>query len=1275
MNAWNLRANEIFMQAIGLASPGERRSYIEEACSGDAGLRTQAEALLKAIEQAGSFLEVPAAPPTAVVERSASAEAPGAVIGPYRLLERIGEGGMGEVWMVEQREPMQRKVALKIIKAGMDTKQVVARFEAERQALALMDHPNIAKVFDAGATDSGRPYFVMELVKGTPITTYCDQHRLTLRQRLELFLPLCQAIQHAHQKGIIHRDIKPSNVLIVPFDGRPVPKIIDFGVAKAIGQRLTERTLYTGFGSVVGTLEYMSPEQAELNTQDIDTRSDIYTLGVLLYELLTGTTPLGHERVTDAAFVEMLRLVREEEPPKPSTRLSDSKETLVSIAEHRHTEPARLPKLVRGELDWIVMRALEKDRTRRYETASSLARDIERYLHDEPVEACPPTVGYRLRKLVRRHRGPVLAVGLVVLALLAAVVALAVGTALIRREQLQTRWQRDLAEERAVTLNRQLYINRVNLAYRECLANNIGVAEQLLDQCPVSRRGWEWDYTRTLCHQESMTMRSEVEEADRETVDVSRPALAIAPDGRRIASTSGSMVILWDPGTGREVGRLRGSVPYFCVAFRPDGRWLAAGGRAGGKGLVTLWDVASGKVVRTLIIRNADTVWSLAFSPDGRRLASSTAAQLPETKVWDVEDGQELASFHVERRWGTQGLAFSPDGRRIALVLNWRRSVLLLDAATGAELGSLVARTDTGLNAVAFSPDGRRIAAACGDGTVVLWDAEAMSFVRLFRGHTNPVREVAFSPDGRRIASASDDSAVRLWEVASGREVAALRGHPWGVLSVRFGPDGSWLASTGWDRTIKVWDVAAQGDSLTLTGNRGWAFRTQYAPDGRLVTGGFGVVSVRDPATGQTLRAISMSGGGVQGLALSPDGRRVAAARELLETFDLWDTGDRRHLATFRGHAGRVGGLAFHPDGRRIASASDDSTVRLWDAATGRELRSLRGHPGGAFAVAFSPDGRRLASIGWDGTVRVWDPETRAELRVLRGVVHRADGAFRNNFGNAVAFSPDGLRLAAASDDGRVMVWDAETGAPVLTLSGYGFEVNAVAFDPRGRRIATASEDGLIRLWDAVTGEEVFTLRGHKEGVLGVTFSPDGMQIASASKDMTVKIWDSAQPSPEVLRRRREHNLAEARRDEAMRFNSASWQIAASPDRPEEAYTRALRDGEAASQLIPEDGVILNTLGVAQYRAGRFARALETLMRSDALNSASVGRSIPADLAFIAMAHHRLGHRAEAREALSRLRAAMKQSQWREDRESQGFVREAEALILDAAFPTDPFAH
>src|SRR5205807_1627387 len=349
------------------------------------------------------------------------AERPGTVIGPYKLLQQIGEGGMGTVFMAEQTQPVQRKVALKVIKAGMDSQQVVARFEAERQALAMMDHVNIARVFDGGATENGRPYFVMELVHGIPITKYCDDHHLTPRERLDLFVPVCQAIQHAHQKGIIHRDIKPSNVMVTLYDGKPVPKVIDFGVAKATEQKLTERTLFTQYGTMVGTLEYMSPEQAEMSALGVDTRSDIYSLGVLLYELLTGSTPLSRQRMKEAAYAEILRMIKEEEPPKPSTRLSDSGEALASISVNRHMEPAKLTKLVKGELDWIVMKTLEKDRNRRYETANGFGQDIQRYLADEPVQAGPPSAGYRLRKGGRKHRRPLAAATVVSLALLAGV--------------------------------------------------------------------------------------------------------------------------------------------------------------------------------------------------------------------------------------------------------------------------------------------------------------------------------------------------------------------------------------------------------------------------------------------------------------------------------------------------------------------------------------------------------------------------------------------------------------------------------------------------------------------------------------------------------------------------------------------------------------------------------------------------------------------------------------------------------------------------------------
>jgi serine/threonine protein kinase/Flp pilus assembly protein TadD len=387
--------------------PQERGAYLDQVCGADALLRQRAEQFLSAQGEIGSFLESGAVPLEATIDEPIT-ERPGTIIGAYKLMEQLGEGGMGLVFVAEQQHPVRRKVALKVIKPGMDTRQVVARFEAERQALALMDHPNIAKVHDGGTAPSGRPYFVMELVKGVPITEICDQNQIAVRERLELFLDVCQAVQHAHQKGIIHRDIKPTNVLVVSDDGKPLVKVIDFGVAKAVGQQLTDKTIYTQLTQLVGTPLYMSPEQAGESALDIDTRSDIYSLGVLLYELLTGTTPFDRERFKQAGYEEMRRIIREEEPPRPSTRLSTMGQAASTVSAQRKSEPKKLSQLLRGELDWIVMKALEKDRNRRYETASAFAADVQCYLHDEPVQACPPSTWYRFGKFVRRNRAALL---------------------------------------------------------------------------------------------------------------------------------------------------------------------------------------------------------------------------------------------------------------------------------------------------------------------------------------------------------------------------------------------------------------------------------------------------------------------------------------------------------------------------------------------------------------------------------------------------------------------------------------------------------------------------------------------------------------------------------------------------------------------------------------------------------------------------------------------------------------------------------------------------
>jgi tetratricopeptide (TPR) repeat protein len=449
MNVQQDKAKSIFVNALEIASAPARRAYVEAQCGTDEALRREVQDLLQCHERMGAFLNPPTPAPAATVDDPIS-ERPGTVIGPYKLLEQIGEGGFGVVFLAEQQEPIRRKVALKILKPGMDTRQVIARFEAERQALAIMDHPSIAKVLDGGQTSSGRPYFVMDLVKGLPITDYCDQNQLTPRERLELFVCVCQAVQHAHQKGIIHRDIKPSNVLVTLHEGTPLVKIIDFGIAKALGQQLTDKTLFTGLAQMIGTPLYMSPEQAAPSNVDVDTRSDIYSLGVLLYELLTGTTPFDKERFKEAGYDEMRRIIREEEPPRPSRRISTLGQAATSISTQRKSDPRRLSQLLRGELDWIVMKALDKERNRRYEAASAFAADVQRYLSDEPVQACPPSTWYWFRKFARRNRVALAVTGLVLgfLVLLGGTVGWVVKDRWARRAALEQELSQAMAEAR-----------------------------------------------------------------------------------------------------------------------------------------------------------------------------------------------------------------------------------------------------------------------------------------------------------------------------------------------------------------------------------------------------------------------------------------------------------------------------------------------------------------------------------------------------------------------------------------------------------------------------------------------------------------------------------------------------------------------------------------------------------------------------------------------------------------------------------------------------------
>ncbi|HXP63114.1 MAG TPA: serine/threonine-protein kinase, partial [Dongiaceae bacterium] len=589
------RERETFLAALEKTSPDEREAFLDQACSSDAALRAQVEALLRHHAE-DNFLEEPArgAGARAAVESTAS-EGPGTVIGRYKLLEKIGEGGYGVVYVAEQREPVRRRVALKVIKLGMDTRSVVARFEAERQALALMDHPHIAKVLDAGPTQTGRPYFVMEVVRGIKITDYCDQHQLSTLERLDLFMQVCRAVQHAHQKGIIHRDLKPSNILVAVNDGVAAPKVIDFGIAKATEGRLTDKTVYTELHQFLGTPAYMSPEQAEMTSVDIDTRSDIYSLGVLLYELLTSKTPFEHQDLLKAGLDTMRQTIRVKEPPRPSTRLSTlAAADLSTVARARRSEPPKLIHSVRGDLDWIVMKCLEKDRNRRYETANGLARDIERHLDHEPVNARPPSAVDRVQKIVRRHK-PAFAAGLslaLVLTIGAAVStteairatraeraqagltqkAEEAGRAALKNAEEAGRQAR-VASEQELLARRRFYAAEMNLAMQAWQAGDLPRTLELLEtqrpaQGQSDLRSFEWFHLWNLANARLRTTLP--------GHAASVGGLAFSPDGKTLASCGwDSSIRFWDLPAGRqkEASRIHSS-GLDQVAFTPDGSTL-----------------------------------------------------------------------------------------------------------------------------------------------------------------------------------------------------------------------------------------------------------------------------------------------------------------------------------------------------------------------------------------------------------------------------------------------------------------------------------------------------------------------------------------------------------------------------------------------------------------------------------------------------------------------------------------------------------------------------
>jgi WD40 repeat protein/serine/threonine protein kinase len=1114
----------IFQAALEIAAADARAAYLDVACGNQHGLRQRVEALLRRHAEAIGPLDRPDFNLVATTD-SPLAERPGTVIGPYKLLEQIGEGGFGIVFMAEQQQPVRRKVALKVLKPGMDTRQVVARFEAERQALALMEHPNIAHVFDGGETASGRPYFVMELVRGIPITDFCDQNHLPIRERLELYITVCQAVQHAHQKGIIHRDLKPSNVLVTLHDDKAVVKVIDFGIAKATGQQLTEKTLFTNLAQVIGTPLYMSPEQAQLNSLDIDTRSDIFSLGVLLYELLTGTTPFDKERLRTAAYEEVLRIIREEEPAKPSTRISTLGQAATGMSTNRKSDPKRLVQLCRGELDWIVMKALEKDRNRRYESASALAADVQRYLHDEPVQACPPSAVYRLRKLARRHKRLATAIA----GLIVAVVGLAASTLMTlaayrteaeQRQKAETNLYRSLIEQMRATRRAreagyrakvwELLAQAMQLHTPDkdpihlrqeaaaCLGDFVGVP-------PITWEDFRADiYTMALHPDGSQVLLGLADgtlllRSIPTGVEIALPAehrsavnsLSLSADGTRLVSLDldgtikiwqGHAMTSWACLRTIPLGHPRWRAadnlyePLSCVVLSPDGEALATYSRDHSS--VLLFNAADGIQTGTFQTPGFVKLGGLAFSPDGKLLASAYRSnEDSHLLLWNFAERTVKGAIRSDLGIPS-GLVFSADGKYLACAGERGGMLFEVSGLQRRPLPSFGFSSST-----SFSRDNTLLAFADRHGPITLWDFAALQQVAElpYPGYSHTV---AFSKDGKYLVAANSRS-VRIWDFAGADEQMILSGHQGGVASTAFSPDGKLLASAGKDRTVRIWNPYTGQLLRTLTGFHASVQTVAFSPDGRvLATGDWsGAIRFWDVATWAELGSLDHPlGEDIWAIAFAKDDLFAACGKGGVVIGKV-NPGERRGVSPPVPRSGpRLSlrqpqrpsqemsrCLCLSPDGKLLAwTSAAQRLLHLWDVVNGQayDFPLLKVGPA-ARNLGFTQDSKRLVFVGEGSIPGVWDVPEVWDVNTKQ----KASPSNRDDFSvsfddfahGGIAVSADDIHVALQGR--RICIWDVRSGKHLVQLPEQHRTAFGLAWSPRDSLLAVSTADGLV-IWN-----------------------------------------------------------------------------------------------------------------------------------------------------------------------------------------------------------------